>query len=179
MHGEIRRSRFINVFAAFVVVFLSAGVPAVYDVGGLPPLGVSLPLAAVLLEVIRRSGLRPRIAWDGHEVEVVYAVGSLKVPWKQVYFVRERGNQIEIGLENSSIRWEFDHLWLLSKISRRYRSRAGKNERRLSAALEHSRAVRDTEVEGRGRRIDRSLWVFVLYPLTVPLTLWLKAASLA
>ncbi|TVT30982.1 hypothetical protein FNH05_28695 [Amycolatopsis rhizosphaerae] len=66
MHGEIRRSRLINMAVAIVMMVFGSGVSAVYDVGGLPPLVVSLPLTAVLLEVIRRSGLRPRITWDDH-----------------------------------------------------------------------------------------------------------------
>lgn len=178
MDGEIRRSRLINVMAAIALVIAGSGVPVVYDIGSLPPLAVSLPLTAVLLEVIRRSGLRPRISWDSSGLEVVYAFGVTRVTWDHVYFVRERGNQIEVGLEDRSIVWEFDHLWLLSKLSRRYRSRAGRHERRLTAALEESRTSSGA-IESRGPRIDQSFLVFTLLPLAFPLTLWLKAASLS
>ncbi|MFD2473495.1 hypothetical protein [Amycolatopsis silviterrae] len=101
-----------------------------------------------------------------------------KMPWNQVYFVQERGNRIEVGLESGSIQWEFDHAWLLSKLSARYRSRGGQNEEQLTAALEHSRAGRDTTTETRGQRIDRSFLICAPLPLAIPLTIWLKAASL-
>ncbi|MEV6871486.1 hypothetical protein [Amycolatopsis sp. NPDC051128] len=177
MHGEIRRSRLINVAGALAMVLVGSGVPAVVDIGSLPPLAVSLPLTAVLLEVIRRSGLRPRITWDGSGLKVVYALGATSVTWEHVYFVRERGNQLEIGLEDRSIVWEFDHAWFLARLSRRYRSRAGENEKRLTAALEESRT--SATAKTRERHIDQSFLVFLLLPLAIPLTLWLKAASLS
>ncbi|TVT30981.1 hypothetical protein FNH05_28690 [Amycolatopsis rhizosphaerae] len=68
---------------------------------------------------------------------------------------------------------------MLARLSRRYRSRAGENEKRLAAALERSRTSHNTTTEGRGTRIDQSLLIFTLFPLAIPLTLLLKAAALA
>ncbi|ATY13413.1 hypothetical protein CU254_25490 [Amycolatopsis sp. AA4] len=104
--------------------------------------------------------------------EVGYAFGSVKVPWSQVCFVRERGNRIEIGLESRSILWEFDHLELLAALSRRYRARAGENERRLTAAVEASRSGDRASAQSGGKGFDKSFLVFALAPLSIPLTLW-------
>jgi hypothetical protein len=169
--GQINRSRIINWSSAVICVALSSLVPYGIDTRSVPPLIVSLLFSGVLLEVIRRSGLRPRLAWNQEELVVVYPMRTLHLKWRDISTIREDGNRMEFHVRGEVISWEFDHPWLASKISQRYAKRAGRNEKKLREAMMSAQAVAGHGSISRHIPRDRSPLLYTLLLPVVPLTL--------
>ncbi|WP_143174092.1 hypothetical protein [Streptoalloteichus hindustanus] len=141
--NEILRSRVIN-YSALAVLLLGATVFPKAELVSVPswvPPGLLTLFASLLpLELVWRSGLRPRIVWNVGGITIVRWFTVSAYPWSEIVRIYEESNRIHILLNNKDEEvWEFDHLWLWSKLSKRYAARAGKIGSRLSKALEDGR----------------------------------------
>lgn len=146
--GEIRRSALINYFAAAMCALFAGGVPAAELVvlpGWVPAWAVSLVVALPLLEFVAwRSGLRPRLVWNDGGVLVVRSFSTAVYRWSAIARVEEEFNRLHLVFADGGEEvWEFDQLWLWSKLSRSYAARRGRNQALLTAGLERGRAVGD------------------------------------
>ncbi|WP_309114044.1 hypothetical protein [Saccharothrix sp.] len=143
--GEIRRSALINYFAAVMCALFAGGVPAAELVvlpGWVPAWAVSLVVALPLVELMWRSGLRPRLVWNDGGVLVVRSLTASVYRWSAIARVEEEFNRLHLVFAGGGEEvWEFDQLWLWSKLSPSYAARRGRNEALLTAALERGRAV--------------------------------------
>ncbi|WP_439663596.1 hypothetical protein ACSHWB_20435 [Lentzea sp. HUAS TT2] len=142
MH-EIRRSALINYFAAVVLTAGAAVVPAAELVrvpGWVPPWTLILVTALPLLEMIWRSGLRPRLMWNDGGLAVVRSFTMSVHRWDSIARFDEEFNRVRVVFaDGSEEEWEFDHAWLWSKISKSYAAREGRNRDALTEALRTGR----------------------------------------
>jgi hypothetical protein len=145
--NEIRRSKLINYFAAVMLVFMAAIVPASEIVplpAWLPPWVVIVVVALPLLELIWRSGLRPRLMWNDGGLTVVRWSTMSAYRWQRIARIHEEFNRMHIVLDDGTEDvWEFDQAWLWGKISRSYEARKGRRAALLTEALERGRQVGD------------------------------------
>lgn len=143
MH-EIRRSALINYFAAVVLAAGAAIVPAAQLVRlptWIPAWAVILVVGLPLMEMIWRSGLRPRLVWNDGGIAVVRPFTISVYRWSEIARFDEEFNRIHIVFaDDGEEEWEFDQAWLWSKISKRYAARRGRNQAALMKALEEGRA---------------------------------------
>lgn len=166
--NQILRSRLINYFAAVMCAGLAAILPAAELVrlpAWVPPWAVVAVVALPLLEVIWRSGLRPRLVWNEGGLAVVRPFTTSVYRWEEVGRVEEEFNRLHIVLHDGHEEvWEFDQAWLWSKVSKRYAARRGRNQEALTEALERGRRIGDVvrPPSGAPRR------PLVLYLLAVP-----------
>ncbi|GAA3667610.1 PH (Pleckstrin Homology) domain-containing protein [Lentzea atacamensis] len=147
MH-EIRRSALINYFAAVVLAAGSSVVPA-SDVlrlpAWVPPWAVILVIGLPLMEMLWRSGLRPRLMWNDGGIAVVRPFTTAVFRWSEIAGFEEEFNRIHIVLADDSEEvWEFDNAWLWSKISKSYAARKGRNQAALTEALANGRERGET-----------------------------------
>ncbi|MDX8145845.1 hypothetical protein SK854_27310 [Lentzea sp. BCCO 10_0061] len=142
MH-EIRRSALINYFAAVVLTAGAAVVPAAELVrlpAWVPPWALILVIALPLLEMIWRSGLRPRLRWNDGGLAVVRSFTMSVYRWDSIAKFDEEFNRIHIIFaDGGEEEWEFDNAWLWSKISKSYAARKGRNRAALMEALRTGR----------------------------------------
>ncbi|MEU7528091.1 PH domain-containing protein [Saccharothrix sp. NPDC042600] len=166
--GEIRRSRLINYFAATVCALFAGMVPAAELVAlpaWAPPWAVSVVVALPLLELMWRSGLRPRVVWNDGGLLIVRPFSASTLRWSEVARVEEEFNRLHVVLaEGGEEVWEFDQAWLWSKLSKSYGARRGRNAALLTTALERGRAV--GEVVRPPDRLPRR--PLALYSLLLP-----------
>lgn len=133
--GQIVRSRPINWSAAVACTAFAALSPELVRWDVLPAPLIAGAVATLLSELIWRTGLRPRLIWDGRGVTVVHPFRCRRVRWAEIAGIHEEGNLISLRTRAEVINWEFDHLWFMARLSRKYASRAGENQRRLMSAL--------------------------------------------
>lgn len=140
-------SRLINYFAAVMCASGAAILPAselapLWLAGLVPPWLLIVVVALPLMEMLWRSGLRPRLVWNDGGIAVVRSFTTKVYRWAEIARVEEEFNRIHLVLADGGEEvFEFDQLWLWSKISKRYAARAGRNEAALRAALARGRAV--------------------------------------
>jgi hypothetical protein len=140
---EIRGSALINYFAAVVLAAGAAIVPAGQVLrlpARVPPWAVIVVIALPLMEMLWRSGLRPRLVWNDGGIAVVRSFTMSVHRWSEIARFEEEFNRIHIFFADGTeeVR-EFDHLWLWSKISTRYAARKGRNQAALMEALANGR----------------------------------------
>lgn len=142
MH-EIRRSALINYFAAVMCAGLAAVVPASELLrlpSWVPAWAVILVIALPLLELLWRSGFRPRLRWNDGGIAVVRWFTMSVYRWDAIARFEEQANRITLVFaDGGEEEWEFDQLWLWSKISPRYAARRGRNRAMLMEALRGGR----------------------------------------
>lgn len=166
--NEIRRSKLINYFAAVMLVAMATIVPASEIVripAWLPAWVVVIVVALPLLELIWRSGLRPRLMWNEGGLTVVRWFTMSAYRWHAIARVHEEFNRMHIVLDDGTEEvWEFDQAWLWGKISKSYEARKGRRAALLTEALERGREVGDV-----ARPIERApRRPIALYLLAVP-----------
>ncbi|WP_143254780.1 hypothetical protein [Amycolatopsis azurea] len=174
INGQIRRSRLINWLAAAIVAILASYVPYDHALEGLavPPLLISLTLAVVLLELIRRGGLRARLTWNSHGVDLVYAFRNRHINWHDINDIQVASSRINLITSAETVSWEFDQPWLLSKLSPRYARRADHHQQVLQEAMAAAHTVDLPTQAPMEVPADRSFWVYTLLILVVGLTPW-------
>ncbi|RLK61322.1 hypothetical protein CLV68_1859 [Actinokineospora cianjurensis] len=137
-------SRPINGFGLAVMCVLSALVPSylVLEWGaGLPAIPIAAVVAAGACEVIWRSGLRPRLLWNEGGLTAVWAVRVRALRWSEIARIDVRGNAFLVATgDGESLRWEFDRVWWLARLSRRYADVGSGVGARLQEALDSGRA---------------------------------------
>lgn len=143
MHELRGGSRNINYFAAVVLAAGASIVPAAQLVqlpGWIPPWLVIVVIGLPLMEMIWRSGLRPRLVWNDGGLAVLRSFTTRVYRWSEISRFWEDGNRIHIHFaDRTEDVWEFDHLWLWSKISQSYAAREGRNQAALTEALANGR----------------------------------------
>jgi len=147
--GEIRRSRLINWYAAVACCGIALSAPELLSWSNTEAAMLSLVLSGLLLEMIWRSGLRPRIVWDAYQLHILYPFRRRRFAWDEIVRIDEDSNRISIEAMTGTTVWEFDHAWLAAKLSKRYAARAGRNRERLIAAW----AARRTDDSGSPRSV--------------------------
>jgi hypothetical protein len=140
---EIRGSALINYFAAVACAAFAAIFPAGQVVRlptWVPAWAVILVVGLPLMEMLWRSGLRPRLVWNEGGLAVVRPFSMSVYRWSEIARFEEEFNRLHIVFADGSeeVR-EFDHLWLWSKISKRYAARSGRNQAALTEALKVGR----------------------------------------